>query len=24
LSFLKSHDPEIGRRGLGGLLGQRG
>jgi membrane protease YdiL (CAAX protease family) len=24
LSFLKSHDPHVGRRGLGGLLGQRG
>jgi uncharacterized protein len=24
LSFLKNHDPEVGRRGLGGLLGQRG
>lgn len=23
LSFLKHHDPEVGRRGLGGLLGQR-
>lgn len=23
LSFLKHHDPHIGRRGLGGLLGQR-
>ena len=24
LHFLKSHDPDVGRRGLGGLLGQRG
>jgi hypothetical protein len=23
LSFLRSHDPDVGRRGLGGLLGQR-
>jgi membrane protease YdiL (CAAX protease family) len=23
LAFLRSHDPEVGRRGLGGLLGQR-
>jgi membrane protease YdiL (CAAX protease family) len=23
LSFLRSHDPDLGRRGLGGLLGQR-